>query len=53
MRFAERPAAETDMLPGMFEMQEAWVGARRRAGEQWFLNVGVAAPVAQGQSGNP
>ena len=41
MRFSNRPAAARDLLRGMFEMQEAWVSARRRAGEQWFLNVGV------------
>jgi hypothetical protein len=29
----------------MFEMQEQVVTRHRRAGEQWFLDVGVAAPV--------
>lgn len=45
MRFADQPMASTDLLPGMFEMQEELVSRRRRAGQQWFLNVGVAAPV--------
>ena len=43
MRFADRPIPSSDMLPGMFELLEAWVAERRRAGEQWFLNAGVAA----------
>ena len=51
MRFAGRPMAETDLYPGMFELHEARVAARRRAGEQWFLDVGVAAPPAGGPSG--
>lgn len=38
MRFGARPAAERDMLPGMFELQEEIMQRRRRAGEQWFLN---------------
>ena len=53
MRFSRRPVAGTDPLPGMFELQEAWVNARRRAGEQWFLDVGVAAPVDQSRPGKP
>jgi para-nitrobenzyl esterase len=44
MRFADRPVADTDPLPGMFEMQEAVVAARRAAGRQWFLDIGPAAP---------
>jgi len=53
MRFSEGPMAATNLLPGMFEMQEAWVGARRRAGEQWFLDVGVAAPVVRDRTETP
>ena len=53
MRFSGGPVAATDLYPGMFEMHEAWVAARRRAGEQWFLNVGVAAPVVGDRPGNP
>ena len=45
MRFADGAIAGQDPLPGMFEMQEELVSRRRRAGGQWFLNVGVAAPV--------
>ena len=43
MRFASVPVAGRDMLPGMFELLEELVRRRRRAGEQWFVNVGVAA----------
>ncbi len=45
MRFASGARPGRDLLPGMFEMQEELVSRRRRAGEQWFLNVGVVAPV--------
>lgn len=45
MRFSSVPVAGRDLLPGMFELQEALVSRRRRAGVQWFANVGVAAPV--------
>ncbi len=45
MRFADRPEPGHDLLPGMFEMQEELVARRRRAGVQWFVNVGVAAPL--------
>lgn len=45
MHFADKPVADFDPLPGMFEMQEELVSRRRRAGQQWFLNVGVSAPV--------
>ena len=43
MRFGDRPMPSSDMLPGMFELLEAWVAERRRTGGQWFLNAGVAA----------
>ncbi len=41
MRFADRPLAEADLFPGMFEFHESWISERRQAGEQWFLNIGV------------
>ncbi|MBB5211991.1 carboxylesterase/lipase family protein [Microbulbifer hydrolyticus] len=44
MHFAERPVASSDPVSGMFEMQEELVQRRRRAGEQWFFKVGIAAP---------
>lgn len=44
MRFSGTPIADTDLLPGMFEMQEELVRRRRENGEQWFVNVGVNAP---------
>jgi para-nitrobenzyl esterase len=43
MRFAGVPVAGRDPFPGMFELREELVRRRRRAGEQWFVNVGVAA----------
>ena len=43
LRFAGVPVAGRDPSPGMFELQEELVSRRRRAGEPWFLNVGVAA----------
>jgi hypothetical protein len=47
MHFAGRPIAARDPIPDMLELPEAWFGARRRSGEQWFLNVGIAAPIAR------
>jgi para-nitrobenzyl esterase len=52
MLFSERPVAATDLLPGMFEMHEAWVSARHQAGEPYFLNVGVAAAPGRGRLGD-
>jgi para-nitrobenzyl esterase len=43
MHFAEGPVARRDLLPGMFELQEELVSRRRRAGQPWFVNVGIAA----------
>jgi len=43
MRFAARPVAGRDPLPGMFELHEAVMRRRRAAGEQWFLNLGPAS----------
>jgi para-nitrobenzyl esterase len=48
MHFAAAPEAAHDLLPGMFEMQEKVVKRRRAAGRQWFVNVGVAAPLPAG-----
>ncbi|TSH90671.1 carboxylesterase family protein [Verticiella sediminum] len=50
MRFADGPKPGADPIAGMFEMQEELVSRRRRAGQQWFLNVGVAAPVVPPRS---
>lgn len=46
MRFATVPVAGTDPLPGMFELQEEVVARRRAADQQWFVNVGIRAPLA-------
>ena len=48
MRFAATPEPAHDLLPGMFEMQEDVVKRRRAANRQWFVNVGVAAPLPGG-----
>ncbi|MBC2776676.1 carboxylesterase/lipase family protein [Parasphingopyxis marina] len=45
MRFAGEPVPETNLFPGMFEMQEDLVRHRRASGQQWFVNVGVMAPM--------
>ena len=46
MRFAEKPEVATDLLPGMFALDEEVVQRERRAGNQaWAGNVGSAAPV--------
>ncbi|MBI1406258.1 MAG: carboxylesterase family protein [Caulobacter sp.] len=44
MRFGATPAALTDPEPGMFELQEAVSRRRRCHGQQWFINLGPAAP---------
>ncbi len=49
MRFATRPGAGRDPLPGMFELHEAVMRRRRAAGEQWFLNLGPAADPLAGR----
>jgi len=43
MRFADQPVADTNLQPGMFELQEEVVCRRRQAGQQWFFNVGLYA----------
>jgi para-nitrobenzyl esterase len=53
MRFAGEPIAGSDPLSGMFEMQEALVSRRRENDQQWFINVGVIAPVAPDIAGEP
>ncbi len=44
MLFSDRPQLRHDLLPGMFEMRNEVVDRRRRANQQWFIKVGVAAP---------
>lgn len=43
MHFGEGAVVRKDPIPGMFELQGELVRRRRAAGQQWFLNVGVAA----------
>lgn len=51
MHFSDSPVPRLDPVPGMFEMQETLVERRRRAGQQWFVNVGIAAPLIPAASG--
>ena len=46
MHFVEQPEVATDLMPGMFALNEEVMQRERRAGDQpWAGNVGVAAPV--------
>ena len=46
MHFARRPEVATDLMPGMYTLNEEVMERRRRAGnQQWRDDVGVAAPV--------
>jgi len=46
MRFAGAAHADTDLLPGMFALNDEVIGRRRAAGDTpWNWNVGVAAPL--------
>ena len=46
MHFAQRPEVATDLMPGMYQLNEEVMQRRRRAGnQQWRDDVGVAAPV--------
>jgi len=49
MDFAATPEPSTNLMPGMFELNEEVMQRERRAGNQpWLGNVGVAAPVLSG-----
>jgi para-nitrobenzyl esterase len=46
MHFTQKPQVATDLMPGMYTLNEEVMERRRRAGnQQWRDNVGVAAPV--------
>ena len=46
MHFAAKPEASTDLMPGMYALNEEVMQRRRRAGNQaWIGGVGVAAQV--------
>ena len=46
MYFSDTPNALTDVMPGMFDLNEEVMQRERRAGDQpWGFNVGVTAPV--------
>lgn len=48
LRFAGPPRADTDLLPGMFALNDEVIGRRRAAGgTPWNWNVGVAAPLPE------
>jgi para-nitrobenzyl esterase len=45
MRFAATPIADRDLMPGMYDLNEAVMCRRRANGTMpWGWNVGVAAP---------
>ena len=45
MHFVQTPTPSTDLMPGMFTLNETVMQRRRAAGDQsWAGNVGVAAP---------
>jgi para-nitrobenzyl esterase len=45
MDFAGAATAATDLLPGMYALNEEVITRRRRAGNQyWFANIGLASP---------
>jgi len=49
MDFEEAPKPSTNLMPGMFELNEEVMRRERRVGDQpWLGNVGVAAPVLLG-----
>ena len=45
MHFKDNAISANDPVSGMFEMQEELVKRRQKAGQQWFVNVGVVAPL--------
>jgi hypothetical protein len=46
MLFGGQPTESRELYPGMYRLHEKWVSRRRRVGnQQWFFNVGLAAPV--------
>lgn len=46
MKFDAKPVASTDLYPGMYALNEEVMSRRRAAGnQQWFFNVGLAAPI--------
>jgi para-nitrobenzyl esterase len=44
MHFADSPRPETNLMPGMFELNEEVVCRREAGGLAWNWNVGLAAP---------
>jgi para-nitrobenzyl esterase len=49
MNFAAKPEVSTNLMPGMYTLNEEVMQRRRRVGNQaWIMNVGVAAPVLPG-----
>ena len=45
MRFGQVPAAQSDLLQGMFELHQETVSRRREMGTAWFINTGVNSPI--------
>ena len=51
MHFAENPEVATDLMPGMFALNEEVMQRERRAGDQpWVGNVGATAPILSRQA---
>jgi para-nitrobenzyl esterase len=51
MDFVEKPEVATDLMPGMFALNEEVMQRERRVGDQpWVGRVGVAAPVLSRQA---
>jgi para-nitrobenzyl esterase len=45
MDFQDKPVAATNLMPGMYTLNEEVISRRRAAGNQsWFANIGLAAP---------
>ena len=54
MHFLAKPEVATNLIPGMYTLNEEVVARRRRAGDQqWGANVEVAAPLLPPLSGSP
>jgi para-nitrobenzyl esterase len=52
MHFVERPQPDTQLMPGMFELNDEVVCRRRARGDQaWNWNVGIVSPALPSRGG--
>jgi para-nitrobenzyl esterase len=52
MHFVERPQPDTQLMPGMFELNDEVVCRRRAQGDQpWNWNVGIVSPALPSRGG--